>query len=303
MFETRFPLGLQDTFVNSWGFMNLTLPVLAAMPPLDVAWRVVAWPLRWVFQDNDPVFFPTESIPTRFLGVNVGGSRLHFNEEVGWLLLNGDPGLELITRLFDLDPEGLDELTFRQDADPAWWWQINLYLGKGFGTQNTLLHSRVRLGLDAGLSGGGLARADADLNLWEYAGSFRYNLLKGGWQPYLKLGYGWTWYRVEGLALDGEDLAYSQGEWIHQPSFKSLRAMLPNSWNTGAGMEVFLLRGPGPFPRGLDLSLALEISYTRNDLGIEDWLLLLSADDLRSNRSPSVVMQRWTTSLGLTLGF
>jgi len=303
MFRTMFPLGLQDTFVNSWGFMNLTLPVLASIPPLDFAWRLGAYPVRAVLQTNDPVYFPSEAIPTRFVGFNAGASRLNFNEEVGLLLLDGEPGLELLGLLGAMAPDGFDEISLDKEDPLAWWWQVNLYLGKAFGTQNTLLHSRSRLGMDVGITNGAPARVDAEFNLWEYAGSFRFNILRGGWQPYVKLGYGWTWYRVENMRLDGRNLTDSQGKWIHLPSFKTFKTMLPNSFNAGAGMEIFLLRSSGPLPRGIDVSLALEASYTRNSLGIEEWLVLLSADDLRSNSVSAVALRRWTLSAGLTLGF
>ena len=52
----------------------IMLPVLAAMPPLDVAWRVVAWPFRALLQRDDPVFLPKEAVPPRFVGATVGAA-------------------------------------------------------------------------------------------------------------------------------------------------------------------------------------------------------------------------------------
>jgi len=303
MFETLFPLGLQDSFVNSWGFMNLTLPVIASLPPIDFIWRLVASPFRLALQRNDPVFFPSEKIPSRFVGLNAGVTKLHFNEEVGTLMLNGDPGLELLGKLTGMAPEGFNSWDLRQESPLAWWWQVNLYMGETFSTQNTLLHSRSAVGLDVDITNGGVAKVDAEFNLWEYAGSFRFNLAKGGFQPYFKLGYGWTWYRMEDTRLDGEPLDNPDGPWIHQPSFNSWNEFLPNSWHVGAGLEVFLIRSLAPFPQGVDVSFVFETTFTRNHLGVEEWLLLVESDDLRNDHITSLHLQRWSFNTGLTLGF
>jgi len=303
MFETLFPLGLQDSFDNSWGFLNLTLPVLAGMPPLDFAWRLAAYPFRRVFQRNDAVYFPSESIPSRFVGINGGVTQLTFNDEVGVLLFNGDPGLELLDKILNLAPGGVNDMTLQKENPLAGWWQVNFYLGKGFVTQNTLLHSQSPLGAVIDVKDGGTLAVDSSFNLWEYAGSFRFNIIHGGFQPYFKLGYGWTWYRVEDISLNGELLDNSTGDWIHEPSFKTLGDMLPNSWHAGAGLEIGIISSLAPFPAGVDVTLVLEANHTQTNLGIENWLLLLGEQDLRKNSINSAHLKRWNFSAGLTLGF
>ena len=303
MFETLFPLGLQDSFVNSWGFLNLTLPVLASMPPIDFIWRLVAYPFRKILQHNDPVFFPSENIPSRFVGLNVGVSKLRFNDEIGILLFNGDPGIELLGRIWAVAPDGLASGELNKTDPVEWWWQVNFYLGKGFATQNTLLNSRSPLGMTITTTDGNLLVVDSEFHLWEYAGSFRFDIFRGGFKPYVKVGYGWTWYRVQDMTFNGELLDNHTGEWINQPSFNSFSDMMPNSWNAGAGLEVNIVSSLAPFPSGVDVSLVLEASHTQNNMGVESWVLLLQEQDLRHESIKSIRLKRWNFNLGLTLGF
>jgi hypothetical protein len=303
-FETLFPLGLQDTFVNSWGYLNLTLPVIAALPPIDFAWRLVAYPFRLLLQRNDPVYFPTETIPSRFVGLNVGASSYTFNDDTATLMFNGLNGREALVFLLFGEPDAqATELTPVVDRGTTWWWQVNFYLGDRFVTQNTLLHGRSGIGADATFDNGAVHRAEAELNLWEYAGSFRYDLTASTLRPFLKLGYGWTWYRVEGTKVDGEPMPDPDGEWINRPSFDSFSSILPNSWHGGAGLEFLSYRSGSPFPNGVDVSLVGEVTYTQTSLGLDAELIILGSGDLSQGIYQPPAMKRWTYSLGLTLGF
>lgn len=40
----------------------------------------------------------------------------------------------------------------------------------------------------------------ANLQMWEYTGSLRYNLATEGFQPFIKAGYGLSWYRLTDTA-------------------------------------------------------------------------------------------------------
>jgi hypothetical protein len=302
-FETLFPLGLQDTFVNSWGYLNLTLPMVAALPPIDILWRLGAYPVRALLQRNDPVFYPADRIPSRFVGLTGGMRNLSFNEESAALLVNGDPGIELILLLALQEPDGIVKSIPTVSESKAWWWQVNFYMGRRLTTQNTLLHARNDMGFDLVGGSGAEHRIDGELNLWEYAGSFRYNLGTGSFRPYLKLGYGWTWYRVEQVALNGELLPVSEGEWINQPSFDSFGDLLPNSWHAGAGIELIAMGSIAPFPAGVDVSIVGEVDYTQCQLGLDDWVRVAGSGDLSNGLMEELNLERWTWSVGLNLGF
>jgi hypothetical protein len=263
----------------------------------------LAYPFRLLLQRNDGVYFPTETIPSRFVGINAGLSSLHFNEDTATLIFNGEPGLEALITLALLEPDGYVSSTPEVDSATAWWWQISFYLGGRFSTQNTLLHSRSDLAVVGLATNGNQHRATSELNLWEYAGSFRYDLRSGALRPYLKAGYGWTWYRSEKTAVNGELLPTPDGEWINRPSLDSFSDILPNSWHAGAGLELLTYRSGAPFPHGVDVSLVGEVTYTSTSLGIDDWLRVAGSGDLSDGLIEELSFQRWTWSLGLTLGF
>lgn len=302
-FATLFPLGFQDSFVNSWGYMNLTLPVVATLPPVDFAWRMLAYPFRQVLGSNEPVYFPSDKIPSRFVGLGVNFNTLSFNEDTAALLINGQPGVETLISLALADTTGIVASSTDLEHATALSWQVNLYLGSRFTTQNTLLHSRSRLGLTAKYGSGAEHMAESELNLWEYSGSLRYNLREGSLRPYLKLGYGWTWYRSENGKVDGRLVPDPDGEWINRPSFEHFSSILPNSWHAGAGFEIVTYRSGAPFPQGVDVSLIGEVSYTQTGLGLDDALLVFASGDLSNGLVQRPYMKRWTYTVGLSLGF
>jgi hypothetical protein len=228
---------------------------------------------------------------------------LYFNEDTVALVLNGEPGIEQILRLAIAEPDGLVNATPVIDRAIAWWWQINFYVGNKFATQNTLLHSRSGLGIVVTGESEADYHLETELNLWEYAGSFRFDLSGSGFRPYLKAGYGWTWYRAENSTFDGEPLFNPNGEWINRPSFDSFSSILPNSWHAGAGLEIIGHRSRAPFPQGIDVSLVGEVNYTSTSLGVDDWLLVSGSGSPKDGLIENLSFHRWTWSLGLTLGF
>jgi len=305
-FDSLFPMGLQDTFVNSWGFLNLTLPVLGILPPIDVAWRVGLLPFRAALGRQHPVFFPKDNIPFRF--VSLGASRLEARlpEDTLGLLFTGKSGLELFARLNELDPEFLSASSSDDiiERPVTVGWQLNLFLGRRFASQNTLWHARSDLGFD--IRSFNLDRTisvRSQLNSWELAGSLRYNLLLSDLQPYLKLGYGWTWYRVEDVTLDGAPLDVDDSPWFHQPSFDSLGDILPSSWHGGLGLEYIILRSYAELPRGIDIGVTFEATWTNYELGQDLLLTLLTADSLTGEAVKNVRVTRFNWMLGLTASF
>ena len=233
-------------------------------------------------------------------------SSLHFNEDAAALVLNGEPGIDgPAGHPRSLEPDGYRGMTPEVNETPR--------PGGGRSTSTWGTNSPPRTPCctraagwpwSRSVSRDRAARVNAELNLWEYAGSFRYDLPAGGFRPYLKAGLRLDLVpRREGRRFDGEPLDYTRGR-VDQPAvLRSFSGHAAQQLARGGGPGIFPDPQPGPFPRGIDVSLAFEASYTRNSLGIEDWLLLLSADDLRSNSVNAVAMERWTLSAGLNLGF
>jgi len=270
-----FPTDLQDAFSNDWGYFNATLPVISFLPPFDVLWRVVAAPVRAVATPLDPTMYPRETIPYRFIGLDGGVSlqdiptdyqELFFNEKQINGILSG--------LLFHLVLEGADSTTVVTgstqtiDVPAAPLFRLQFFIGDRFTSTNSVLHFRSKMTYGLQFSDIDDFTLTGDLNWWEYVGSLRYSLLTGSIQPYLKGGYGLSWYRVEDVATDLGPIDEPDSEWVRQPGF--FDNLLPNTWHIGAGLELLTIKGYGGLPGGLDFSLAAEWLYFTNKLGVNE---------------------------------
>jgi hypothetical protein len=106
----------------------------------------------------------------------------------------------------------------------------------------------------------------AQLNMWEFAGSFRYNVFTGRVMPFAKAGYGLSWYRLEQISTDGVLIADPDAAWIRRPSL--FHNLLPNAWHFGFGVEYVPIRRSGPLPRGFDLGLKADYTLFLSSLGL-----------------------------------
>ncbi|MGW8281664.1 MAG: hypothetical protein ACWGON_00070, partial [Gemmatimonadota bacterium] len=203
------PLAWQDNFINSWGWLNLTAPTIAMLPPIDFLWRIVAAPVRAVTQDQDPTFYPVERLPLRYLGLEIGYSRMDYpSSEYSELLINNEQFDELLASLIfyplinGTESTTLSDLSEVVDPGQSAFFLVSLYIGDHFVTENSLRHSRSDIGLTATYSDIPPLDIVGDLNFWEYAGSFRYDLTSGALRVFPKAGYGLSWYRIEDLSAN-----------------------------------------------------------------------------------------------------
>jgi hypothetical protein len=109
--------------------------------------------------------------------------------------------------------------------------------------------------------------AHPTLNFWEYSGNLRYSVLTRAIQPYVKLGYGLSWYRLEDITTNGEPLSPSDGPWIHQPSILRPGTFLPDEWSYGIRIELIPISSPIPLTSP-GLSVTLDYSVYNHPLGI-----------------------------------
>jgi hypothetical protein len=157
-------------------------------------------------------------------------------------------------------------------------------------TTNGLRHARSRVASSVLFNDIDPFRIDSELNMWEYAGSLRYNVLAEGVQPFLRAGYGLSWYRLEKYSTNGDLLGVPESEWVRQPGF--IRNLLPNTWHFGLGLEVIPIRRFASLPAGIDVGFTVEWQYYTNKLGLDDVgvdirdliLLGVAADDLPHER-------------------
>ena len=127
-----------------------------------------------------------------------------------------------------------------------------------------------------GVAGGSATtfRVLSNLTLWEWAGSFRYNLSTGGLQPFMKLGFGLSWYRLEGSAIQvNEDapvpMQNSTSPWVRKPG-GSFSSFLPNTWHGGVGLEWIPIVSHAPLPRGIDVGVRADFTVYTHELGFND---------------------------------
>ncbi|HSG48598.1 MAG TPA: hypothetical protein VLA43_12335 [Longimicrobiales bacterium] len=275
-----FPLQLQDAFRNDLGFLNLTVPTLLNLPPLDFLSRIAAYPVRLALGRRDPVYYPSESIPFRFVGISSGLSVQTFHDDFKGLALNPQHLDEFIVSLIrHLAAGGADETTEVVggadfiDTAVGTFLQIPFYVGGRFTSENTLRNVRTAFGVTADFNNIPDYSYRANLNYWEYAGSIRYSILTSALQPYLKAGYGWSWYRVEDVRAGDQPFTPANSDWIGPGS------VWPNVWHYGLGVELVPWKRVGELPGGLELAFRLEYARYSQGLGLD--LGEFSLDELR----------------------
>lgn len=146
--------------------------------------------------------------------------------------------------------------------------RVQLFIGSRLTSTNSLVHFRSVLSKVLELSNIEDFALTGELNWWEYTGSLRYSALTGSIRPYLRAGYGLSWYRLENVSANGRPIDVPNSRWVRQPKF--LDNVLPNTWHVGAGLELLTIEGYGGLPGGLDLGLSAEWLYLTNKLGVEE---------------------------------
>jgi hypothetical protein len=259
------PLQIQDNFRNDLGFLNLTVPALLNLPPLDFVTRLVAYPVRAVLGRPEPVFYPNESVPYRFLGISSGVSIQRFSEDFAGLALNEAQFDQFTQSFYDhFIAYPIDSTTAvtggtdGRDVAVGTFVQLPFYVGSRFVSENTIRNVRSGIHVGVGFTNIPDYTYDADINYWEYAGSLRYGFTTGRLQPYVKGGYGWAWYRVENVAVDGIPLSPADAPWIGPSS------VLPNVWHYGLGVELVPDRAD---PRRLGVCAPHRIRAVQTELG------------------------------------
>ncbi len=311
-----FPSSWTDEFSNSLGYFNLTLPTLSFIPPFDLAWRALAVPFRLATESSHPAFHADETIPDRFVGLGAGYTSHTISDDFLDLLYNRDqfrPMLGAIL-LYAVDAGGdtntvLTSETVTSEAASSPVFDVTFFIGSRFASVNSLRNSHSDIGLTQSYSNTTRPlQTDADLNMWEYAGSLRFNLRKGSLQPYAKLGYSWVWYRLENVTVDGRLLTVPDSPWIRKPSISSWENLWPDSWHVGFGFDFLTLRNSAPeIPRGLDVAFKVEWTMYKHSLGldfedvpVEDLIALgFRAHELPQDRS----ITRHAFTLGAVVSF
>jgi len=261
-----------DQVQNNLGFLNAPLVALLTLPPIDLLYKVALVPVRRIFGKFPNQYYPKAELPLRVVST-AGGVTTDFMSTDWTALLVSGPQLDTILQraLVAADTGKVSgDGTATADNATSYVVQFAFHLGKHWATENTFHNSSSGLFLDVPLTSrpGNPFTVTGNLKFYELASSIRYSVLTGGFQPYLKLGYGWSWYHVADLATDGVPLTNPNGPWIRQPHFFPADNLWPNTWHFGAGVEWFLLRSNAPLPRGIDVSLKGEWAVYNSSLGL-----------------------------------
>jgi hypothetical protein len=302
-----FPTQVQDAFRNDLGFLNLTIPALLNLPPLDVAMRWIAFPIRQLIGRPDPVFYPADSVPSRFVGVEAGVSFMHYSDEFESLLLNEQQfdafvGTFIVyTALEGATPDTeVTESRVDFDPQPAAFLRVPFYIGSRFVSESLIRNSRGDLAFIARFSDIPEYRYTAELNFWEYAGSLRFNLRTGALKPYVKGGYGWTWYRLENAQAVGVPTDPATTTWLSP-------GLVPSTWHLGLGAEWVLAEDLGGGVGGFDIGLRAEVGRywetLRLDLSNVDLDVLSLLFDNIAQVPGAARVARTDVSLSLSLSF
>lgn len=284
-FGSNFPLGWQDGFVNSWGFLNLFLPTLAVMPPFDFVWRVAFAPPRWALQLQRPTFFPKETIPFRHFGLASGVSFSFLSNDFA-LLFTAPPQFEEIRQFIAATDTLSTTGNEHTENAAAAIGQFNFYLGKRMVSENMVRHLTSVTGFDIQqLTLGRIVSVRADLEMWEYAGSLRYNLSTQRLQPFVKAGYGLSWYRLKHARLGDQPFDDPDTEWVRQPSLFPPKNLWPNTWHLSFGFEIIPLRNYAAFPRGIDLGVRADYAIYFHNLGLSRQEILSDQEETALRRS------------------
>jgi hypothetical protein len=289
-----FPASQQDNYWTGWGFFNLTLPTLVTLPPFDLAFRLITAPIRAGNRHAHPAFFGSEEVPFRFIGASMGVSSVTVPKE--FLNLLGFPELaapfiEQVTALAASDTFSVNVSPPEVQRVSPPFFGITLFLGRRFASENTLRHSKGTMRADVAVSTvPGLFPLRTTLDMWEYTGSLRYNIAPGALQPFVKAGYGRSWYRLTDASFNGQVLGNGTSRWVRRASL--FRNLLPNTWHVGGGFEFIPVRSVGR----LDWGFRVDLTVYSHNLGLKtDVGSFLLAQDAH--------VTRVHVGLGTTLSF
>jgi len=265
-----FPVGLQDSFRNDLGFFNLTVPVLLNLPPLDFLSRIVVYPVKLAVGNRDPVYYPKEGVPFRFVGISSGVSTQIVDSDFSALVLNPAQFDNFVASvIFHLVLSGADSTTSVLNTSDSMsrsvgpFFQMTFYIGGHFASENMVRNTRADFDLTADFNNIPSYTYHAELNYWEYAGSIRYSVLTSRWQPFVKAGYGWSWSRWENAQSDGVPFDPADSGWIKPKS------IWPTVWHFGLGLEFIPWKRPGKLPGGTDIAFRIEYARYLEGQGLD----------------------------------
>ncbi|RMF56450.1 MAG: hypothetical protein D6743_20250, partial [Calditrichaeota bacterium] len=253
-FSSEFPLGWQDNFKNNWGILNLTIPTLISLPPYNLFWMVPFSPVRALWERKNALFYSQETVPFRRVAINLGYYPFIGDDDFARLLFDVDSD---VVERFQVDNNAQVDRNSLRNFDTFdtrnFGFELNYHVGKHFAAENLFRYSLSRVAYDLvstekrplSPENRVLGVVQGDLQMIEYSGSLRHSFMTNSFQPFIKVGYGYSYYRVRNIELNGRPLEQSKTQWFHNNRFFPPwppKNLLPNTWHVGAGFEFIFNR-------------------------------------------------------------
>jgi hypothetical protein len=262
-FSGLFPLSPLDAMVNSFGFLNAPFVALTIVPPFDLLYRLIWRPVVNVVPPGLPdVFVPEAPEQKRVIGVALGLFVNEIPSSFGSIFLNSAQIDAINQRLASINIPDNAKISVSAASPIFPSLQVQIYLLPRLVSQNTFRYWRGDLTLQIDdASGASLANMRGSLQMFEWAGSLRFNVLTGRIQPFVKAGFGYSWYRIQNVTVDGQLISPKDSPYLHT-------SFWPNTLHYGLGLEATLIEGRAPLTT-LGVGLKAEANIFSHGLGLD----------------------------------
>jgi hypothetical protein len=265
------PLTPWDRLVNGWGFLNIPVALIGMTPGYSVVVAHVApWltvPLEVMSIPPPKTFAPTQH-PQRVTSVGVGWSQQTGGERFARMLPQPAELAEASAFAVTSQVQGDEQSLERNNVSGARVW-LNLHYGPHLSVQNT--YTRTEATLRYGLVDSipeSVGSVRGSMHMGEITGGFRYRVLSvfnDAVQLYGGGGWGWTWYKVNGVELNGLAMPFERKGGYSLTALPSTR-WWPNTWYASIGVELLSPRTAWISNR-IGYGLQLEYSALNHRLG------------------------------------
>ena len=259
------PTSPWDKMKNGWGLLNLPISVFGLLP----GWNVVVTQLGpWISGTLHTLGSPPARTFSpaarrhRFSSMSAGPQSSFGGSEFGMLLTSDRDAAATLGSV--RSPAERGEL--RQESAMAMRWGIELFYGPRLSIENTYARGRHALAATAPGFDDTPQRITGVVDTREVTGGFRYAVIDSERLPaFLRAGYGWTWYTVDDVRVNGAPSDY-RTKGGYAVTLLPSRRWWPNTWYAGAGVEYLAPRG-GLIFHQLQYGVRLDATVSRHRLG------------------------------------
>jgi hypothetical protein len=242
---------------NGWGFLNIPLAAAGLMPGYNVAvTQLMPWTTGTlkILGAPPPKTFSPGTLPPRFTSEGQGIFLQTGGRDFARLLPDAaDRGSALAAHLPSSPDARTDAKSYRRDRSIGARLAFQLHLARRIAVENSFSWSTTEVRasvLEA--DGTSLGVLHGALTVQELTGGFRFAPIAFGgeaFQLYGRLGYGWTWYRLNDVAFGEVPIGDADVKGGYAPPLLPSRRWWPNSWYGGVGVEAFSPRDMWLFDR------------------------------------------------------